>query len=104
MVAAFERTNLGLPYGCLINRLLAKFAVPTSDEDEFASPTRPFTKKTVSQSQSHIRGVPSSSGRPSAGPSAAEAMAEEAEYDAAAGRDLGEGEQHPPVHTVRGQF
>ncbi|KAF5934133.1 hypothetical protein HYC85_030304 [Camellia sinensis] len=104
MFAPFERSNLGLPYGCLINRLLAKLKVPAFDEDDFASPSRPFTKKTVSQSQSHIRGVPSGSGRSGAGPSTPAAMVEEAEYDAAVGGDLGEGEQHPPVRTVRGQL
>ena len=49
MVAAFERNNLGLPYGCLINRLLTKLEVLSFDEDDFAFLTRSFTKKTVSQ-------------------------------------------------------
>ena len=75
MVVAFERNNLGLPYGCLINRLLAKFEVPSFEEDEFGTPTRPFIKKTVSQSQSHIRGVSTGAGRSGAGTGDAAAMA-----------------------------
>lgn len=104
MVVAFERNNLGLPYGCLINRLLAKFEIPSYDEDEFASLSQPFTKKTISQSQPHVRGVSTGVGRSSIGIGDA-TMEEEAEFDTAtAGDAVGEGEQPPPVRTICGQL
>lgn len=104
MVAAFERNNLGLPYDCLINLFLAKFEVPSFDKDDFVSPSQPFTKKDVSQSQSHVRGVPFGVSSSSASTGDA-AMAKKAEYDAAAaGEAAGERKQLPPVRTIRGQL
>jgi len=92
MISAHGHSKLGLPYGCLINRLLSDLGTPILDDDEFASPSRPFTKKTVSQSRAHVKGESSRAG-PSTGTTAG--LAEEAEYDAAAAG--GEEDPTPPV-------
>ena len=91
MIGVSGNKQEGLPNGCLINCLLSELGVRVLEDDEFAFPSRTFTKKTVSQSLAHVKGE-SSRADPSAGTSAG--LAEEAEYDAAAG---GEEAPTPPV-------
>ncbi|CAL5336198.1 unnamed protein product [Camellia sinensis] len=92
MIGVSGNKQLGLPYGCMINRLLSELGVRVLEDDEFAFPSRPFTKKTVSQSQDHVKGESSRAGI-SAGTTAG--LAEEAEFDAAAAG--GEEDAIPPV-------
>ena len=81
MVGVFGNKQLGLPYGCMINCLLSQLEVPVFKDDEFAFPSRPFTKKTVSQSRAHVKGESSRAGT-SAGTAAG--LVKEAEFDATA--------------------
>ena len=76
----------------MINRLLSELEVRVLEDDEFAFPSRPFTKKTVSQSRAHVKGESSPAGT-SAGTTAG--LAEEVELDAAAAG--GEEDAIPPV-------
>ncbi|KAF5933684.1 hypothetical protein HYC85_029855 [Camellia sinensis] len=91
MIGVSGNKQLGLPYGCLINRLLSELEVRVLENDEFAFPSRPFTKKTVSQSRAHVKGESSLAGT-SAGTTAG--LAKEAEFDAAAAG--GEEDAVPP--------
>ncbi|KAL7234748.1 hypothetical protein ACSBR1_018241 [Camellia fascicularis] len=92
------KKSLGLPYGCLMNRILSSIAVPSFPDDEFACPVKPITKKTVSQSEAYVKETSSRVGGCGAG---ADMMDEEAELDAPI---TGDGAQSGIGHTIQGQL
>ncbi|XP_028123837.1 receptor-like protein EIX1 [Camellia sinensis] len=61
---------------------VAGSGVPTYDNDEFASPVKPITKLTVSQSQAHVRGGVLGVGVYGVSDIGDNSLAEEAEFDA----------------------
>lgn len=95
MIALFGNKQLRLPYGCLINRLLSRLEIPVYEENEYATPIKPFTKKTVSQNRAHVKGESSRTGFSSIGD--ADLMVEEAKIDAAT---VGTEEPNVPPRTM----
>lgn len=98
MITVFGNKQLGFPYGYLINRLLSRLEVPIFEDDEYATPIKHFTKKTISHNRTHVKEESSRAG-PSTG--AEDILAEEAEIDVATS-GAEEVDDHP--RTFRGQL
>ncbi|THG10447.1 hypothetical protein TEA_003245 [Camellia sinensis var. sinensis] len=80
MIAVVGNKQLGLPYECPINHLLFTLEARVLSEDEFSTPIKPFTKKTVSQRQVHVKEEFSGLGTSTAGDD--DLLDEEVEIDA----------------------